>query len=102
MNRLFVISYGRGGAWIAGKPVFEQPLKEHLAYMRDLTARRILILGGPFTDDLGGLIVVRVETQQDADAIWNDDPAVLAGVMTAEAHPWMLMAGTDILTPAAA
>ena len=99
MNRIFVVSYGKGKAWIEGKSIFEQPLDKHLAYMRDLNARGILVLGGPFTDDLGGLIVVRAQTQEDADAIWANDPAVQAGVMVAEAHPWMLMAGANLLAP---
>ena len=99
MSQLFVLSYARGKAWLPGKSVFEQPLKNHLAYMQNLKARQVLVAGGPYLDDLGGLIVVSADTQESADSIWKNDPAVMESVMVAEAHPWMLMAGADILQP---
>lgn len=97
MNQLFVIFYRRGPAWAEGKSVFEQPLQEHLAYMQGLKKQSILILGGPFTDDMGGLIVVAAGSSHEANAIFSNDPAVQDGVMIAEAHPWKMMAGEDIL-----
>jgi uncharacterized protein YciI len=94
MKQAFVIDYRRGPAWIEGRSVFEQPLQGHLAYMRSLQALGTLVLGGPFLDDAGGLIVVRTEDADEARTLLQADPAVQEGVMVAEAHPWKLMAGT--------
>jgi uncharacterized protein YciI len=62
--------------------------------MRSLQALGTLVLGGPFLDDAGGLIVVRAEDADEARTLLQADPAVQEGVMVAEAHPWKLMAGT--------
>lgn len=94
MKQAFVIYYRRGPAWVEGKSVFEQPLQEHLAYVKGLAARGTLRLGGPFTDDSGGLIVVDAANVADAQALLEADPAVRDRVMTAEAHPWKLLAGS--------
>ncbi len=93
MKLTFIIHYARGPAWVEGKSVFEQPLQEHLAYMNGLKAQKKLLLGGPFTDDTGGLIVVDAASAQEARSMADADPAVAAGVMVAAAHPWLLMAG---------
>jgi uncharacterized protein YciI len=93
MKQAFVIYYRRGPAWIDGKTVFEQPLQEHLAYMKGLKAAGTLMLGGPFTDNSGGMVVVDAAGADEAQAILEGDPAVRDRVMVAEAHPWKLMAG---------
>lgn len=92
-QQLFVIYYRRGPAWVEGKTVFEQPLAAHLAYMKQLAATGTLLRGGPFADDLGGLVVVRVADKAAAEAVLESDPAVRDQVMVAEAHPWNLMVG---------
>jgi uncharacterized protein YciI len=93
MNNAYVLCYRRGPAWVAGKTVFEQPLKEHLAYMMSLKACGTLVLGGPFLDDTGGLVVVESDTLQAAQALAQGDPAIRDRVMVAEVHPWKIMAG---------
>jgi uncharacterized protein YciI len=97
MDNIFAICYSRGPSWVVGKSVFEQPLAAHLAYMTALKTRGTLLLGGPYTDDHGGLIVVKVPGEQAARDLIAADPAVRAGVMTATAHPWKLLAGADAL-----
>jgi len=94
MTQAFVIDYRRGPAWLDRKSVFKQPLQGHLAYMRTLQGQGTLVLGGPFLDDAGGLIVVKAEGVAQAEALMRADPAVQDGVMVAEAHPWKLMAGS--------
>ena len=94
MTQAFVIDYRRGPAWLDQKSVFEQPLQNHLAYMRTLQGQGTLLLGGPFLDDAGGLIVVHAESMAEAEALMRADPAVQDGVMVAETHPWKLMAGS--------
>jgi uncharacterized protein YciI len=49
-------------------------------------------LAGPFVDDgrIGGIIVVAVDSKEEANQIVNHDPAVLAGRLTVEIHPaWL-------------
>ncbi len=45
-------------------------------------------MGGPFTDDTGGLGILNVASQDEAENILSRDPAVIEGVLTAELHLW--------------
>ena len=98
MNSIFAVCYSRGPNWVKGKSVFEQPLQAHLAYMKAPHAQGRLLLGGPFLNDEGGLVVVRVAGIDEANQIASDDPAIRAGVMMTRAHPWKLLAGETMLT----
>ena len=44
-------------------------------------------------DNSGGLIVVDAAGEDQARALYENDPAVRDGIMVAEAHPWKLMMG---------
>lgn len=88
----FVLLYRPGPAWLAGRSVFEQPLAEHLAYMRSLLAQESLMFGGPFLDDSGGVIAIDAASMADAMAVRDADPAVRDGVMLADVRPWKPLA----------
>jgi uncharacterized protein YciI len=69
--------------------------KAHLAYMDSLHQQGKLLVAGPFTDDTDwrGIVIYRVKTIADAQALAAGDPAVKAGRLTLEAHPWMTLRG---------
>jgi uncharacterized protein YciI len=91
MTALFAIDYSAGPNWLEGKSTFEQPLQAHLAYMTELSYRGVLLLGGPFTDTSGGLGVVMAASQEEADGIAAQDPAVQSQLLHAVVHPWKVM-----------
>jgi myo-inositol-1(or 4)-monophosphatase len=64
--------------------------RQHLAYMSGLYRRGILILAGPFLDrtDLRGICLYALETVEEARALGEQDPAVRAGRLRFEYHPW--------------
>jgi uncharacterized protein YciI len=84
----FVILYSPGPKWIKDKPVWEQPLADHGNYMHTLFARKILVMGGPFSDSSGGMAIIDVDNEQQASTITREDPAVQSSVFTAVIHPW--------------
>ena len=49
-----------------------------------------LVLAGPFTDegDLRGIFILNVATLEEAKKLCDGDPAVAAGRLKAEIHPW--------------
>jgi uncharacterized protein YciI len=51
----------------------------------------ILRFAGPFTDDTGGAAALLVPSEDEAKAVLAADPAVTAGVMIPELHPWRLL-----------
>ena len=46
MKQAFVLLYRPGPAWIEGKPVSEQPLREHLDYLSGLYQTGTLLMAG--------------------------------------------------------
>jgi uncharacterized protein YciI len=86
----FLVIYRPGPAWLAGKPVSEQPLKEHGKYMLGLYMKGSMKLAGPLTDNAGGAVVLDVADEAQAKAIVAEDPAVKSGIFVYEMHPWEL------------
>jgi uncharacterized protein YciI len=87
----FLIVYRRGPAWIEGKPVTQQPLKEHFKFLVGLYEQGILRFAGPFGDDTGGAAALSADSEEAVRAIVAADPAVTSGVMIVEVHAWKLV-----------
>jgi uncharacterized protein len=88
---LFLFMYRPGPAWEAGKPMQQQKLGPHGAYMRKLTAEGRVVAGGPWLDVDGGMGIVRAASLDEAKAVLAADPAITSGVFTAEIRTWQLM-----------
>jgi uncharacterized protein YciI len=86
----YLVLYRPGPAWLTGKSVMEQPLKEHGKYMLSLYIKGSMKLAGPLTDNAGGAVLLEVSNEAEAKAIVANDPAVKSGVFVYEMHPWKL------------
>jgi uncharacterized protein YciI len=64
--------------------------REHLDNIFRLADEGKLIVAGPFLDegDLKGVFVFDVRTVGEAKALVETDPAVIAGRLSMELHPW--------------
>jgi uncharacterized protein len=91
MKPTFLALYRPGPQWAAGKPIREQPPKEHGKYLLDLYARGVMKFAGPFDDNTGAAVVVEAADEAEARALIAADPAVKNGVFAAEIHPWALV-----------
>lgn len=85
---LYVIHYRSGPTWRAGRPLSEQGLERHGAYMRELAARGDLLVAGPLTTVEGGLVVLQVADMESAIALMQADPAVQEGQFFGEVSVW--------------
>ena len=86
--RFFVILYAPGPAWKPGVPMKEQGLGAHRAYMQSLHDGHKLFAAGPLLESNGGLLIVKANNLDDARDIIAHDPAVIAGIFTAQAQTW--------------
>jgi uncharacterized protein YciI len=86
----YLVVYRPGPAWLTGKSVMEQPLKEHGKYMLSLYIKGSMRLAGPLTDNAGGAVLLEVSDDAEAKAIVANDPAVKSGIFVYEMHPWKL------------
>lgn len=62
----------------------------HLANIQRMAQEGKLVLAGPFMDEgeLQGIYVFNVETVDEARALTESDPAIKAGRLVMELHPW--------------
>ena len=62
----------------------------HRANINRLAAEGKLVLAGPFADDgdLRGIYIFDVTTVAEAEALTKTDPAIQAGQLAMELHPW--------------
>lgn len=70
----------------------------HLAYMNRLAEEKKICIAGPFGDDgeVRGIVIYNVATLEAALALVNADPAVIAGRLSIEVHPWWAAKGSSL------
>ena len=71
-------------------PAEKAVMGEHFAYNRKLLEEGKILLGGAATDGAIGIILLRVGSAEEARHIYENDPAVKAGVGYPELHPFRL------------
>ncbi|MEM8907526.1 MAG: YciI family protein [Bacteroidota bacterium] len=72
--------------------------EQHLAHLSQLATDKKICSAGPFGDDgdIRGIVIYSVPTLEDALALANADPAVKAGRLAVEVHPWWAAVGTTL------
>lgn len=91
MTTYYVGLIYRGPQW--GKEVTPEVMelqKAHLANIQRMAKMGKLVLAGPFLDDgeLRGMYVFQVDSRAEAEELCKTDPAVKAGRLRIELHPW--------------
>ena len=88
----------RGSNRITDEKAADDLQRAHLASNRRLADEGKLILAGPFLDktDLRGVWLFDVATVEEAQALCDSDPAIQAGTLRVELHPWYSAKGIGI------
>lgn len=70
----------------------------HIANIKRLHDEGKLELAGPFLDDgdRRGLFILNVETEAEARALLETDPAITSGRLRYELHPWLGQKGAQL------
>ena len=73
----------------------------HMANIRKMAAAGKLAVAGPFSDDgdLRGIFIFQNTTVDEARAMCEQDPAVQAGRLRFELHPWFAAKGLKVDPP---
>lgn len=86
----------RGEKWTPEKtPQTEEIQKGHMANINRLAEMKKLVVAGPFGDNgkLRGIFVFRVASMEEARSLTMTDPAVQAGRLALDLHPWVVPEG---------
>ena len=86
----------RGAKWTPEKtPATEELQKAHMANIIRLAEMKKLVVAGPFGDNgqLRGIFVFKVASIDEARALAETDPAVQAGRLAIDIHPWLVPEG---------
>ena len=86
----------RGPEWTAEKtPATEKIQAAHLANITKLHDAGKLVLAGPFTDNGNwrGIFIFKTSSIEETKSLVENDPAVQAGRLTYEIHPWATKKG---------
>lgn len=65
----------------------EKIMQEHFVYLKDLVAKKRVLLAGPCFEPVFGLIILQTTTKEEAIEIMNNEPSVVQEVHTYEMHP---------------
>ena len=91
MEQYTLVLMKRGERWNPDAPEFMEVIKQHHAFIQQMTAEGNLAIAGPFPlsepGELRGATIFRVGEAQTAK-LTQEDPVVKAGLLKPELHPW--------------
>jgi uncharacterized protein YciI len=96
LTTAYVAFLTRGAKWTAEHTAATEELqKAHLANVNRLAEMKKLVVAGPFGDkgNLRGIFVFKVASLDEAKALTATDPAVQAGRLAVDLHPWLVPDG---------
>lgn len=68
----------------------ERAMTEHFAYLKALLDDGRLILAGPCTDAAFGIVIFIAGSIEEAIAVAEGDPSIIAGIMDYEIHQFKI------------
>jgi uncharacterized protein YciI len=75
---------------IPGRSLPAEIVGRHAAHLAQLDSEGKLVLAGPIPERLGGLIVLRTRSLDEARAIAEEDPLVRGQFQTYEVGTWLM------------
>lgn len=86
-----VLMHSPGPKWQEEVPFQEQiGVDEYIQYMRKQLSEGMLLIGGPFLDNSGGMMICRTTDIEKAKLIANSDPVVISGLLKVVVKKWMV------------
>jgi len=85
LKNTFVVISSAGPKRDRSKGTREQPLwDEHAAFIDQLVAEGFILMGGPFVDEGGSMLIVNADDKNEVRDIFRNDPWITHGVLKLE------------------
>jgi uncharacterized protein YciI len=78
----------RAGFLATMTPEERAVMEEHMIYVKGLFDKGKILFAGAATDGTVGIIVYRADSADEAQQLYDNDPAVRAGIGYPELHPF--------------
>jgi uncharacterized protein YciI len=92
MEQYTLVLLKSGEKWNPSAPGFMDVMKQHHAFVKEMTEKGKIAVAGPlpFSDpgELRGITIYRAGVEETAKLV-QDDPTVKAGLLKTEIHPWI-------------
>jgi uncharacterized protein YciI len=79
-----LVEFRAGPMWTSGPPEEQSGWDDHAAFIDELVARGTMVMGGPFADYSGSLIVLENVGEHEARELVSRDPFIVNGVFVLE------------------
>jgi len=92
----------KGPNWGTGTKEESERIQEgHMANIRHMAETGKLIVAGPLTDngDIRGIFIFRAKSPDEVRDLAEQDPAIKAGRLVLELHPWFAAEGLRVNDP---
>lgn len=102
MTTYYMALLHRGPKWTSEQTAEVKAIQQgHMENIQHMAQIGKLVLAGPFTDDgdLRGVFVFQNVTREEAEQLCAADPAVKAGRLRIELHPWFSAKGIRVDPP---
>lgn len=99
MRTYYMVFLKKGPNWTPEKTEESTKIQAgHMAHIQKMADSGKLLLAGPFMDnqEIRGIFVFKVDTIEEAKSLTDEDPAVKAGRLIMEIHPWYSAKGINI------
>ena len=98
MQKYFVVFLKSGPKRSQNKEEAQEIQKKHMAYLEKMAQMGKTSITGPFEGDcdIRGIVVYHTATAEEARGLAEADPAVKAGRLVVEVHPWWAAKGSAL------
>lgn len=98
MQKYFVVFLKTGPNRSQSEEEANEIQKKHLAHLSKVADMGKTSITGPFGDDgeIRGIVVYNTATMEEAKKLAEQDPAVKAGRLVVEVHPWWAAKGSTL------
>lgn len=76
---------------IVEKPIFDQYVPAHVAYVKDLIAKGHQARSGYWKEREGGMLIFKAASLEEAQTLVEQDPLVKNGCVTYELYEWCVV-----------